>query len=415
MIPSATDILIVGSGISGFAAAIAAARENKKVVILEKSSSIGGDSTLTNVGTICGSFLRSFSGKPQAVGYRFCMDFLNALQAKYPESKSTLYHEGLYIIPYEWSILQQLMNEMLTRYNVTVLTNTELIQVNRNKNNIEGVTIQTSSQTANINLESIIDCSGNGIVSMLAKASLIQESTYQAASQVFRVTNIPIDNEFTLNMSIKRMMMQKIKENNWPDCYLSLSAVPGSLRDHTVDLKLTLPEEISDSSEVIKTIQEKAHRRIQEIFPVLQQHLNSFKSASLEYIFPSLGVRVQQRSKGQYVLTEEDVMSCKKSKEGIAIGTWPIEEWTTDGKLHLDYFTTDDGYDIPAGCLLSDEILNLYFAGKNISASSRAIASARVMGTGLQTGYAAGKLACSKNETQRSECITKLHRELHSI
>lgn len=412
MIPATTDVIIVGSGISGFAAAIAAAQESKHAILIEKRSSIGGDSTQTNVGTVCGSFLRSFSGKPKEIGYRFCKNFLNELQT-HPESKLTLYHEGLYIIPYEWTTLQQLMNETLACYPITLLTNTELVSVNRNENKIDGVTVQTSSQTAIIRTKSIIDCSGNGMVSMLAKNQMIQEKKYQAASQIFRVKNVQIDSEFTLNMSIKRMMMQMITEYHWPESYLSLSAVPGSLRFETVDLKLTLPDRISDSIEVKEAIQARAHQRILEIFPVLQQQINSLKNAHIEYIFPSLGVRVQQRSKGRYVLTEKDVMACKKSVEGVAMGAWPIEEWTHDGKLHLDYFATDDYYDIPASCLISDEIINLYFAGKNISASARAIASARVMGTGLQTGYAAGKLACCENEIQRSECINKLHRELN--
>lgn len=412
MIPGVTDILIVGSGISGFAAAISAAKENKKVVLIEKSNSIGGDSTQTNVGTICGSFLRSFSGQAKFVGYPFCNDFLNEVQSNYPTSKPSLYHEGLYIIPYEWTALQELMKVRLKDHNITVLTDTELISIHEDQNEIQSVTVRNTTQFVDIKIKSIIDCSGNGIVSALGNLSLIQNKNYQAASQIFRVKGIEIDSEFTLNMSIKRMMMQVIKEKNWPESYLSLSTVPESLHNQVADLKLTLPEIITDSIEENKAIQAKAHQRILEILPTLKQNIVSFKNASLEYIFPSLGVRVQQRSKGKYILTEEDVLSCRKSEQGIAIGMWPIEEWTNDGKLHLDHFEIDNSYDIPADCLISDEVSNLYFAGKNISATSRAIASARVMGTGLQTGYAAGKLACSENELQRKDIVNRLHHEL---
>ncbi len=415
MIPDATDILIVGSGISGFAAAISAAKETKNVVLIEKSSSIGGDSTQTNVGTICGSYFRSFSGKEKFVGYSFCHDFLKELQSSYPTSKPTLYHEGLYIIPYEWTVLQELMKARLKDHHITVLTDTELISIHEEQNKIQSVTVRHTTQTTDISAKSIIDCSGSGIVSTLGNLSLIQDKSYQAASQIFRVKNIDIDTEFTLNMSIKRMMVQVIKEKNWPESYLSLSVVPGSLHNHVADLKLTVPETITDSVEENKVIQMKAHQRIQEIFPILKQHILSFKNTSLEYIFPSLGVRVQQRSKGKYILTEDDVLSCRKSEQGIAIGMWPIEEWTNDGKLHLDYFEIDNSYDIPADCLISGEVSNLYFAGKNISATSRAIASARVMGTGLQTGFAAGKLACSENEVQRKDIVNRLHSELHNF
>ena len=413
MIPTSTNILIVGSGVSGFAAAISAAKENKSVVLIEKSNSLGGDSTQTNVGTICGSFLRSFSGQAHFVGYTFCNDFLNELQLNSPASKPTLYHEGLYIIPYEWTVFQELMETKLKEHNVTVLKNIELIGIHKDQNKIQTVTVQNATQTVDINMQSIVDCSGNGIVSRLGNLSLIQDKSYQAASQIFRVKNIEINNEFTLNMSLKRLMLQMINENNLSESYLSLSVIPGSLHNRVADIKLTLPEVITDSSEKNTVIQRKAHQRIQEIFPILKQHIISLKNASIEYIFPSLGVRVQQRSKGKYILTEDDVLSCRKSEDGIAIGTWPIEEWSNDGKLHLSYFEIDSGYYIPADCLISDELSNLYFAGKNISATSRAIASARVIGTGLQTGYAAGKLACSANDVQRKNIVNVLHRELH--
>ncbi len=393
-------------------AAISAAQENRKVTLIEKSNSIGGDSTQTNVGTICGSFFRSFSGHAKPVGYSFCNDFISELQANSSISKPTRYHEGLFIIPYEWTELQRLMNNKLKEHGVTVLTNTELVKVNRNEKEIQNVTLEKLSQQFNFDIKSVVDCSGNGVVSALGKLSLIRDDSYQAASQIFRIKNVVIESEFTLNMSIKRMMVQLIQEKNWPESYVSLSVVPGSLHNNIADLKLTLPEIITDSAEKNKTIQVKAHERIQDIFINLRQHIESLKDASIEYIFPSLGVRVQQRSKGKYILTEVDVMSCRKSSEGIAAGTWPIEEWSNDGKLHMDYFEVDNGYHIPADCLISDEISNLYFAGKNISATSRAIASARVMGTGIQTGYAAGKLACSSNEVERKKIINTLHREL---
>ncbi|HXD92099.1 MAG TPA: FAD-dependent oxidoreductase, partial [Bacteroidia bacterium] len=138
------------------------------------------------------------------------------------------------------------------------------------------------------------------------------------------------------------------------------------------------------------------------------------KNAELEMIFPEVGIRIQQRSKGKQVLNEEDILSCHKPKDGIAIGAWPIEEWGADGKLTMEYFKEDDSYMIPAGCLQSNSVINLYFAGKNISATTKAIASARVIGICLQTGYAAGKLASCKNEIEKEKMIFSLHKELVS-
>jgi len=88
-------------------------------------------------------------------------------------------------------------------------------------------------------------------------------------------------------------------------------------------------------------------------------------------------------------------LSCKKFDDAIANAAWPIEIWEQNRRVNMRYFKLDDYYQIPAGCLQSTSIDNLFFAGRNISATDDAIASARVMGICLQTGYAAGSLAAA--------------------
>ena len=79
----------------------------------------------------------------------------------------------------------------------------------------------------------------------------------------------------------------------------------------------------------------------------------------------------------------------------------------------MRYFEENNYYQIPADCLISKTLSNLFFAGRIISATDAAIASARVMGICLQTGYAAGKLAvghCLK--TPVNQTITLIQKEL---
>jgi hypothetical protein len=96
---------------------------------------------------------------------------------------------------------------------------------------------------------------------------------------------------------------------------------------------------------------------------------------------------------GIELLNEKQVLSCAKPNNGVAIGAWPIEYWGKQGKPDMHYFPADDCYWVPAGALVSKSLTNLFFAGRIISATEQAIASARVIGTCLNTGYAAGMLA----------------------
>ena len=134
---------------------------------------------------------------------------------------------------------------------------------------------------------------------------------------------------------------------------------------------------------------------VENLSGYLITHVEAFKNAAIKHIAPELGIRIGQRSTGKYILMEEDVLGCRKFDDAIANASWPIEIWEQDRRVKMRYFNLDDHYQVPAGCLQSNSINNLFFAGRNISATDAAIASARVMGICLQTGYAAGCLAAA--------------------
>ncbi len=407
------DIVVVGAGISGIAASLAAAQEKKNVVLLDENSSPGGNSVHANVGTICGAYYRSFSPNPKPVGNVFCRSLLDTLAHADEKARPYAYAEGLYIIPYEWTILQQVYEKLLIQAGIKVMMNTTLDSVRTTSRKINEVYVSHADEKSCINTNSVVDCSGHAIVSQLTGIETIKEDTYQAAAQIFRVRNIDSKDEFSLDMAIKRAVLKNLNAMNWPMIYGRVSVVPGSLDKSKVDIKLTLPNVITDTILTNREVFDDVPKHISEILSVLKSQLDSFREASLEMIFPQPGIRTLQRSRGKYILNEQDIVQCKKSPRSIATGTWPIEEWENNGKLRMTYFEPDNGYSIPADSLISDQLQNLFFAGKNISATSRAIASARVMGTGLQTGYAAGKLACAKSMQEQSDVIKSLHRELN--
>ena len=143
----------------------------------------------------------------------------------------------------------------------------------------------------------------------------------------------------------------------------------------------------------------------------LKTEVEIFRDAQLSHIPSEVGIRTGKRHLGQYILTKEDVLKARKNKESIARGAWPIEYWDYGHKPRMDYFNMEDYFDIPYDCLVSNQIRNLYFAGRNISADDQAIASCRVIGSCLQTGYAAG-VAASHGKDKKQEAITYIQNEL---
>jgi hypothetical protein len=224
---------------------------------------------------------------------------------------------------------------------------------------------------------------------------------------VFRVRRVAEANEFALALSIKRAALQ-LDAGQSDDPRMAFDIIPGSLRNNAVDIKLTLSDVITDRTDFME-IQRQAVDRITRVFPILASNVLYLQDASIEHIFPQLGVRVLRRSKGKFILGEQDIIQNRRFDDCVAIGTWPLEEWDYSGRVHLRFAATNDGYDIPARCLQSEESPDLLFAGKNISATSSAISSARVIGTSLQTGYAAGKMAGAEEGNEREDTVRHLN------
>ncbi|HOA75694.1 MAG TPA: FAD-dependent oxidoreductase [Phycisphaerae bacterium] len=108
------------------------------------------------------------------------------------------------------------------------------------------------------------------------------------------------------------------------------------------------------------------------------------------------GKRESRRFMGEHVLTQQEVQRGEVFEDGVAFGGWPIDLHPPDGiyskekpALQIDVPL----YNIPLRCLYSRNIANLFFAGRNISASHVAFGSTRVMATGGVMGQAVGTAA----------------------
>ena len=386
------QIIVVGSGIAGICAALSSADSGNNVIIIEKSSCLGGNLVRTNVGTICGSYLRSKTDNPILVGNEFTQSLILEFKKILNLDAPINYHNGLYVIPYQWDVLQDFFEKKInSNPSIKIIYDTAVVGFETESNSITQI-ITSNENLGKIKCDSVVDCSGISNVSSALNHQLIKANNYQAASQIFRVSGVDRHGEFSINMAIKKFLLNYIKQSNLSLSHNSISVVPGSIRENSIDLKLTLPDLIDDNIDVDQ-LSKNASMYIDEVFYQMTKKIDCFKGSQIENVFPDLGVRVMSRPKAREVLTKNDVLNCVKAVNGVAIGTWPIEYWNSKGELEMTYLPEEEYFLISANSLISGEFNNLFFAGKNISASEEGVASARVIGTCIQTGYAAGKLA----------------------
>ena len=98
--PLTCDVLVIGGGAAGVAAAVAAGRAGTKVILLERYGFLGGLATTAQVGTICGLYLRDTAGAeavPVAGG--FANEFASRLQEA-GDTKPICVDRGLWVLPY---------------------------------------------------------------------------------------------------------------------------------------------------------------------------------------------------------------------------------------------------------------------------------------------------------------------------
>jgi hypothetical protein len=389
----ATDVLIIGGGSAGIAAAISAAKSGVKVLLIERNEYLGGKATAAEVGTVCGLYVYSKEVDVKMGVSGFAREFAERLQ-EMSESTPMSNSSGLHFLPYSIEKYKELSLAELTKHGVNVFLQTELKDVKiKNDEVIEALVLSNNSHV-HLSFKTIIDSTGNSLVSKLAGLPLITSASFQAAAQVFRISGLSEVNEALLGMILMRETAKAIQEKALEPYFDRVYVVPGSLNNGSVSLKLAVPLEVKKDNHTL--LKEKAIEMIDQLMTYLCANNLSFKNTQVEHIADELGIRTDLRPKGKYILTEQDVLNCKKFDSAIANGFWPIEEWTLHRSVQMHYFKEKDHYQIPAECLISLDINNLFFAGRAISADDKAIASARVIGTCLQTGYAAGKLAASK-------------------
>lgn len=125
------------------------------------------------------------------------------------------------------------------------------------------------------------------------------------------------------------------------------------------------------------------------------QHPQSANWA-LEWIGFLPGKRESRRFVGESILNQHDIERGEVFEDGVAYGGWPIDLHPPEGilskeppaqQIHVPL------YNIPLRCLYSRHIHNLFFAGRNISATHVAFGSTRVMGTCSVVGQAVGTAA----------------------
>jgi hypothetical protein len=390
------DVLVIGGGAAGIAAATAAGRAGAKTILLERYGYLGGLATTAQVGTICGLYLRDTAGKQATpVANGFPIEFAACLQQA-GGTKPLCVDRGLWVLPYSPPDFARVADAVVAETkNVQLVLHATVAETRAENSKIISVRALAWNEPVEIFPQAIVDSTGEATAAALAGANSENGATDQAPALVFVLENVDPALAQRGLLEVRRELRRAVEAGSLPAICERLALVPGTGANGRLALKLSLLPANPDRAlwQQVTDWERESRALLAPLHRFLVENVAAFRNARLESVAPQLGVRSGRRIVGRARLADKAVLKVEKSPFGIAQGCWPMERWTASPRPEMNYFAERDFYDIPLDCLRPVELENVFVAGRCLSAETGAMTSARVIGTALATGWAAGTAA----------------------
>lgn len=414
------DVVVVGAGPGGVPAAIAAAREGAKVILLEEDCMPGGAPVDMYVPFICGSprvgvfrEMVQTLNREYTIGGKMCSTFG---EAGY-DGKNHWWMPGAYA-----DVIYRMIEK---EPNLTLMCNAPVVgvklQSQGTNNKVTGVRIMRNGEYQDIDADITIDATGNGLVADMAGCE------YMFGSEAKSDFNEPIGIEVAdgkVQPCTWMLISQRIRRN----AILPIDKLKGS---SAVEDNLNRWVTAADREDMIKrdagiylhwgkTVYCKDTRdplmlaqAQQKALEMLQENLEIWHEAGYAvHLAPKLGVREVRRIKGEYVLTANDLIAGIFPEDVIAHAHYSFDVWGMKIPEHIKHIGP---YGIPYRCIIPAKVDGILTAGRIISATRIAHSSLRVQPICSNIGMAAGTAAAmaSLNKTNlRSIDIKQLQAKL---
>jgi hypothetical protein len=393
------DVLVIGGGAAGVAAAAAAGRAGARVVLLERHGFLGGLATAAHVGTVCGLYLRDTeSTKATPVAGGFVSEYAARMRRATGQEPLRL-EAGLWVLPSPAQAFAQVADAVVREAgDVTLVLHATVAQVRTEGTRLVEAEALAWNQPLVICPRTVVDCSGEATAAALAGASVEDGAADQVPALVFTLEGIDPGLWQRGLLELRIEVRQGVEAGCLPALCEEFSLVPGTRGDDRMALKLNLPPASPDRPawQQVTSWEREARTLVDELQRFLIENVPSCRNGRLLSVAPQLGIRSGRRACGRARLVDEDVLGGRKSPQGVARGCWPMERWGASPRPEMRFFNERDYYEIPLDCLRLLALDNVMVAGRCFCATVGAMTSARVIGTALATGWAAGSVSASQ-------------------
>ncbi|MCH3962253.1 MAG: FAD-dependent oxidoreductase [Solobacterium sp.] len=433
-----TDVLVIGGGSAGFAAALASARNGAKTLLIDQNSMLGGMATAGLVGPFMTCY--DNDAKEQIVKGIFdevCRRMEEKGGAIHPSkvegmtSYSSYYvRSHRHVTPFSSEVLEMTMEDMIQEAGVDLLYNVKVCDAEYHDGKIDSIIVCMKEGLCAIKAKDYIDCTGDVDVAYFAGLPLIigngTTGEMQPTSLFFEVDGMDRD-KFVgeLQSRIKELgipgrncwswYIEEAKKNgDWTIDRNEIGNYEGPIKGRwKINTTRMAHVDGTNTREATKAIIE-GRKQVQEILRFMRKYLPGCKNVQLVEIATVLGVRETRRINGEYLLTADDIMKQKHFDDAICTFAYAIDIHNSEGG-GATFHEVNHYYTIPFRCLVPQKCDNLLVAGRCISGTSDAAASFRVIPCCMATGEAAGTataLALKTNCSPKDVNVDSLRKKL---
>jgi len=390
------DVVVVGGGPAGIAAAVAAARGGARTALVERSDVLGGNAGCALVHTICGLYLPAADGGPEFANPGFPRELAELLLARgcaAPAERAG----RVYVLPtYPHRMREALRDVVDHSAGLTLYGATRLISAVADDTGFElrldgRAVVKLCAPIA-------IDCSGdaNLVAQLGERCETESASALQTPSLIFRVRGVDSrEIEGFGRMRVSHAVARAEMEAQLPAGVGSVLLRPGPEAGEAY-ITLNMAWSAFDSRPPFDARDLEgmtAHGRggAEALVAYLREQRPGFGDCEVVEWPRRIGVRETSRIAGMERVEAADVRNGRRRDDEIALSTWPIELWESREGARFEYPRAPSS--VPLGALIGVANRRLGAAGRCLSASHEALGALRVIGTALATGEAIGTAA----------------------
>jgi hypothetical protein len=411
------DVVVLGGGPAGIAAATAAAKNGASVLLAERYGFLGGMGTAAGVTNFCGLHANVFGHIKQVV-HGIADDLLTCMRELDGLNEPHLVLGKTYAQAYDMSAFKCAADRLLVAEGVQMLFHALAAgTIKTDQGCIDALLLETKSGRVAVRGKVFIDCSGDA--DLANWAGVLTEKGDESGQMMyptlmFRVGEVDAERAGEAWRTIPRLMDEveaagayrfprrgavvrpQKRSYEWRVNVTQLKNADGSATDGTD------AQSLSDG-------ELEGRRQIVDYINFLRAEVPGFEHAYALDIATQLGIRETRRLVGEYMLTAEDVLECVDFDDSIGVNGWPLEKHVAgDVEWIWPRIPESRGYNqLPYRMMLprrvsAEGVDNLLVAGRCASMTHDGQSAARVTGACFVMGQAAGTAAAMSLELGRS-------------